>query len=68
MSVSLTNTSAEPLLKTNSGFCSHCLLTLGSHPTKRAVDGEEYFFAAMDVAWLSRLSMATGKNQRQHGC
>ena len=44
MSVSLTNTSAEPLLKTNSGFCSHCLLTLGSHPTKRAVDGEEYFF------------------------
>ena len=44
MSVSLTNTSAEPLLKTNSGFCSHCLLTLGSHPTKRAVDGEEYYF------------------------
>ena len=44
MPVSLTNTSAEPLLKTNSGFCSHCLLTLGSHPTKRAVDGEEYFF------------------------
>ncbi len=33
------------------GFCSHCLLALGSHPTRRTVNGED----AADTPWHRRI-------------